>query len=94
MNTLLIRIFICILTTGSFIYAYLTKQNSITRLRFDIPALSKELEEIKQENIRLQFEIDRFESPDHLIELARKPEFRHLKHPILTDITEISVREK
>lgn len=86
-----IRIFFCILSLAGFLYSYINKQNSITELRLQIPALEKELQTIVQENIRLQYEVDSFENPQHLMELARKPEFSHLKHPLLKDIIEIEV---
>lgn len=87
MNTgFLFRIFLSILCLGVFLYLYINKQNGITELRLEIPQTAKELEALVQENTRLQFEIDRFENPLHLMELARRPEYRHLKHPLLKDI--------
>jgi hypothetical protein len=55
-------------------------------LRLHIPLVIKELRSIQEENNRLQYEIERFENPSHLMELARKPEFGHLQHPLLQDI--------
>lgn len=86
----LFRLFLAILTLGIFLYAYINKQNAITELRLSIPAMAKELEVAKQENTRLQFEIDQFENPLHLMELARRPEFRHLKHPLLKEIVTLN----
>lgn len=76
---------------GYFLYAYLVRQNSITELRLQIPSLCKEVEQIEEENTRLQFIIDTFENPVHLIELSRTPEYRHLKHPLNKDI--VTIRE-
>jgi hypothetical protein len=81
-----IWIFICIASAGLFLYAYIDKQNELTELRLAIPVLSKEVKAIQEENIRLQYEIDRFESPIHLMELSRKPEFGHLRYPYLPDV--------
>lgn len=81
-----IRVLFCILSLGSFLYAYINKQNSITELRLQIPVVAKELQLIKEENTRLEFEIDRFENPLHLMELSRQPQFSHLKHPLLNEI--------
>lgn len=83
---LVIRLFSCILVLGLCLYYYIEKQNEITELRLAIPALTKELRAIQQENTRMQFEIDRFENPVHLIELARRPEYSHLKHPLVKDV--------
>ncbi len=88
-----IRILLCILTIGIFLYAYINKQNSITEMRLQIPNASKELQAASQENIRLQFEIDQFESPQHLMEMAGRPEFSHLKHPLLDEIITIEVQK-
>lgn len=90
---LLIRIFFCILMAGFFLYAYIDKQNSITKLRLEIPILSKKVEMLEQENIRLQFEIDQFENPLNLMEISRRPEYRHLKHPLLNEILTIEVNK-
>ena len=65
---------------------YIDKQNGLTELRLTIPALAKDVQKIREENIQLQYEIDNFESPIHLMELAGKPSFGHLKHPYLKDI--------
>lgn len=79
------RYFACILAAGFALFAYIDKQNELTELRLAIPALAKEVKNIHEENIRLKYEIDSFESPIHLMELVRKPEFAHLKHPYLKD---------
>lgn len=86
-----VRIVFCIMMIVVFLYAYISKQNSITELRLQIPGISKEQQAIQQENIRLQFEIDQFESPQHLMEMAGRPEFSHLKHPLLDEIIIIEV---
>lgn len=81
-----IHIFICIFIVGITLYAYIEKQNLLTELRLKIPTLAKEVKQIQEENVRLKYEIDQFESPVHLIELSRKPEFSHLKYPQLDQI--------
>lgn len=81
-----IKIFICILAAFFTIYSYIENQNELTKLRLAIPALAKELRQINEENTRFKYEIDQFESPIHLMELSRKPEFGHLKYPYMKDI--------
>lgn len=81
----LVQIFLCILIAGFTIYAYIDKQNALTELRLAIPAMEKEVKQIQEENIRLLYDINQFESPIHLMQLARKPEFGHLKYPYLND---------
>ena len=86
---LLIRLFICIAALSGILYLYIDKQNEITKLRLQIPHLKRELEKVHQDCVRIQFEVDQFENPVHLMELARKPEYSHLKHPRLNEILTI-----
>lgn len=88
-----LRVFFCILLVGITLYAYIDKQNDLTELRLAIPALAKEVKSIQDENNRLQYEIDYFESPIHLMELLRKPEFGHLKYPYDPDVIVLPERD-
>lgn len=83
---LVVRLFICILFACASLYVYIDKQNELVELRLAIPALMQEVKAAQEENTRLQYEIDRFESPIHLMELSRKPEFSHLKYPYTKDV--------
>ena len=85
-KALAFRILVCIFFASLTLYALTHKQNALTELRLTIPILTKEVRRIKEENIRLQYEIDRFESPIHLMELARKPEYGHLHYPLVRDV--------
>ncbi len=89
-----IRLFLCILMIGVFLYAYINKQNQITELRLQIPVVAQQLQIVQQENTGLQFEIDQFENPLHLMELARLPQFSHLKHPLVNEIITIQVPQE
>jgi cell division protein FtsL len=71
--------FICALAVGFCIYLYIDARNDLTELKLAIPEVEKQLKELKELNRQLSFEIARFESPQHLMELARKTEFSHLK---------------
>lgn len=82
----LIRILLCIGACAGFLYLYVDKQNALTQRRLEIPVLAKEIKDLQEENIRLQYEIDLFESPEHLMELSRHSEYSHLKHPMLKEI--------
>ena len=62
----------------------------MTRLRLEIPILSSELNKLKEQNNRLKYEIDLFENPEHLMQLARCSEFSHLKHPTLQEVLTVS----
>jgi len=80
-----IRLFACILAAGLTLFGYIEKQNELTELRLAIPAISKEVKSLQEENIRLTYLIEHFESPIHLMELMQKPEFSHLKYTSLTE---------
>ena len=83
---LLIRLLICLMCAGLLLYKSIDHLNDLTELRLLIPTLKKEVREIQETNLELQYVIDRFESPLNLIELARKPEFGHLKYPTLNTL--------
>ena len=86
MRALLLRLGICLAVSGLSLYSYLNLQNELTSLKIEIPAIEKEIDLIAEENRRLSYEIGQFQSPSHLIELAHRPEFSHLKHPLLKEI--------
>ncbi len=81
-----LRVLICIFAIGWTLYAYIDKQNELVELRLALPSLQKEVKGIQEENARLQFQIDRFENPIHLMELSRRPEFTHLKYPYTSSV--------
>ena len=86
MRKLLIQIGICLSVFGLCLYSYLDRQNSLTKMKIQLPQMEKEIQLIREENRRLSYQIEQFENPSHLIELAHRPEFSHLKHPILKEI--------
>jgi hypothetical protein len=74
-----LRVAVCIMAALAFAYAYIDKQNELTQVRLLLPLVAKELKAIHAENVRLQYQIDSFENPAHLMALARKSEFCYLK---------------
>lgn len=80
-----VRCLVCIFTASLALFAYIEKQNELTELRLAIPMVAKDVKALQEENTRLKYEVDRFESPIHLMELMRKPEFSHLKFPYVKD---------
>ena len=76
---------------GVSLYAYVNKHNVLTEVQMRLPVCTKELILCQEENERLQFAIEKFENPIHLMELARKPEFSHLKMPYRSDIITLTV---
>ena len=87
---LFLRIVVCIFIFGFCLYFYIDKQNELTSLKIKLPKITGEIETIKEENKHLQYEIDQFENPTHLMELARSPEYGHLKHPLIKDILKVN----
>ncbi len=86
MKGLLVRLGICLGVFGLCLYSYLDTQNELTHLKIQIPEAEKEIRLIREESRRLAFEVDRFENPPHLVELAHHPEYSHLRHPLLREI--------
>lgn len=86
MKGLFYRLALCIFVLGLCLYSYINKQNKLTALRVQIPQLAKEIKEINEEKTRLKFEIEQFENPQHLMELARGNSYGHLKHPLEKEI--------
>jgi hypothetical protein len=86
MYGLLMRLGVCLGTAGICLYSYLDLQNRQTKLKILLPEKQKQVDLVLEENRRLAYEVDQFESPANLIEMAHRPEFAHLKHPLLKEI--------
>lgn len=86
MRNLLLRLGFCLAVCGFCLYSYLEMQNDLTQLKIKLPQVDQEIRLIREENRRLAYEIDQFLSPSHLIEMAHRPEFSHLQHPLLKEI--------
>lgn len=69
-----------------FLYTHVQRENHLTQLRLKVPILTNRLRILDEQNQTLQYEVDRFESPSHLIQLGRKPEFGHLEFPLKQDV--------
>ena len=86
MKNLLLRLGICLSLFGFCLYSYIEMQNNLTTLKIALPEMDQEIKLVREENKRLSYEIEEFQSPSNLIELAHRPEFSHLKHPLLKEI--------
>lgn len=86
MRQLLMQIGVCFSVFGFCLYSYLDEQNSLTRLKMLLPQKEREIQSIREESRRLSYRVDQFENPSNLIEIAHRPEFSHLKHPVLREI--------
>lgn len=86
LQALFLRLSFCIGVLGLSLYSYIHKQNQVTALKVQIPQLAGQIKEINEEKMRLKYEIEQFENPQHLMELARADAFAHLKHPLVKEI--------
>lgn len=80
------RLAICTFITAFAAYMYIDARNQMIEMQLAIPPLQKKLRNIQSENNRLQFEVDRFESPSHLMQIAERVEFSHFKPVNKTEI--------
>lgn len=88
-STLLFRFMLCLVFFGFSMYSYLDKQNQCTQLKMRIPKLTKEVENLKEQNAEYQYQIECFESPQHLLEIANRPEYRHLRFPFAQEVVNV-----
>ena len=86
MRKLLVQMGISLSVCGFCLYSYLETQNCLTKTKMQLPQKEKEIQMIRDEVRRLSYKVDQFENPSHLIDLAHRPEFSHLKHPVLREI--------
>ena len=75
------RIFLCLACVGVALHAYIDRNNSIVEVRREIPRLSQDVKAVEESNRTLEYQVERFESPLHLMELSHKPEYSHLRYP-------------
>jgi len=69
---------------GFFTYSYLDRQNDCTRLKIQIPQMSQEIADVREKNRAIQYQIECFERPGHLLEIASV--YPHLKFPFMEEI--------
>lgn len=74
-------------------YLYIDAKNDLLQVQLEIPHMKRELKEITEENKRLAFEVQSFESPQHLIELSRQTEFAHLRPVSVSEVLVIPQNE-
>ncbi len=86
----LVKFGVCLTALSIVLYHNIEEQNQITALKIALPEAAKKLKAFKEESTRLRYEIEQFESPEHLLELARMSEYSHLKHPLSKEILAMS----
>lgn len=89
-----VQVLVSAFSFGGVLYAYVSGQNEITKVRIELPKLTREVRLLEEQNLRLRYEIERFENPKHLMELAKRPEFSHLKHPLIDEIFVLQTKDE
>jgi hypothetical protein len=84
------RLLICLLFLGINLYCYIDMTNRQTQMRLELPKYEKAIEMLSQQNIQLKYELENFNNPQHLLELAKQPEYSHLKFPFMEEVLVIS----
>jgi len=82
----LLKMGICLGVVSVVLYQHIEEQNQITALKIALPSAVKELRLLKEKATRLRYEIEQFESPEHLLILANKNEYSHLKYPLAKEV--------
>ena len=90
-SAIFLRLMVCLFFFSFSIYSYLDKQNSCTELKIRLPKVTKEIEAIQEGNAHLQYQIECFENPQHLLTIASQPEYAHLKFPLMEEV--LTVKE-
>ncbi len=91
LSTFFFRFFLSVSFAGFALYSYLSEHNKCTELKIRLPKIAKEIEKINQENAGLQYQIVCFESPEHLLQMAKNPQYAHLSFPYFQDV--LTVKE-
>ncbi len=86
MSRVFVNLFVCLSVFSFSLYSYLEKQNQCTQLKMRLPKVMKEIQAIQEENAHLQYQIECFEDPRHLLQIATEPAYSHLKFPLAPDI--------
>ncbi|OGN59739.1 MAG: hypothetical protein A3F40_03925 [Chlamydiae bacterium RIFCSPHIGHO2_12_FULL_27_8] len=85
-KSFIIKISICLLTFAICLYSYVEKQNELTSIKIEIPKVFSDIENLKEEIKKMQYEVESFENPQYLMQLMQKPQFGHLKHPFVDEV--------
>lgn len=83
------RLATCLSVLSFCLYSHVARQSRLTSLRIELPKLARDVRVLGEENARLQYEIDTFSNPAHLIELSRSAKYSHLKHPMFSEVLQL-----
>ncbi len=85
-SKILVQILCCLTVFTFYLYHIIQKQNQINYLSLNLPKIVKELKTLEEENMRLRFQVNSFQSPDHLMQLVKEEQYTHLKMPLLKEV--------
>ena len=71
----------CVFFFSILTYFYLDSQNQLIQRKFKLEPLISNVQKLKEQNRHLYYEIQSFESPSNLMELAKNDSYRHLTYP-------------
>lgn len=80
------KLLLCIFIFSSCLFSYIDKKNELTVCKIELPKIVKENNILKQQIKRLKYEVDQFDNPTNLMQLAQRSEFNHLKHPFVEEV--------
>jgi cell division protein FtsL len=81
---------VCLAVASICLYSYLNLQHQVTEMKIQVPRIEQEIAAIREENLHLHYQLEKIASPLQLIEIAHRPEFSHLKHPLMKDIVTVA----
>jgi cell division protein FtsL len=87
--TLLAKSVVCLGFLGFSVCSYLSKHNTCMALKMQIPKVMEEIKIIQEENEALSYQIECFENPQNLLNIAKSCQFSHLQFPPLENILAI-----
>lgn len=82
----LLRLLLCVSVFALYLYQVIQKQNVLNYFSLQIPRLGRDVKSLEEENTKYRFEIEKFESPQNLIQLARTEQFTNLRYPSIKEI--------
>ena len=82
----LVKILICLVFFSSSLCMHINITNNVTKSLIKIPALSNEVSSLEEEVLILQYQFQKFESPDNLLALLKTKEYAHLVPQVNNEI--------
>jgi hypothetical protein len=89
----LLKIAVAILCCSIVSYEHIHGVNELTAMRIEIPQIERDIAMLSEEIEQLAYECQLAENPQHLLYLAKNPEFSDLQYPTQDDVI-ILAKEK